>query len=251
MIKIDYKVELDEYSGPLDLLCELVLKNKIDIKSIYINKIINQYLAYMKEDRKFEGEQDSEFLIMATKLLNIKSRTILKLHIESEEEDKEDLVTALAAQLEEYIKYKRVALYFREKCNLSNSSFTRVKEEIIDLEEEFVIQGFDRSYILEGIKMILNAKPLVEEEIEEKVEDKRLEKIYKEPFIAVETKMEEIRDIINKLESTNFKEIVKGHKKGGQIASFLALLELTKVKYVITEQEDAFEDIFIKKNKNI
>lgn len=246
MIKISYKVKLEMYDGPLDLLCDLVSKSKIDIQEIYINEIITQYLIYIKNLSSYEIEQGADFLIMATKLLNIKSKNMLNIKVENEE-DEEDLAKALAEQLEIYIKYKKAAQFFRGKCNLGNSSFFRVKEEVIDLDEEFIIEEFDKSYILEGILMILNEKPIESENKEETYNDKRLDKIIKEPFISVESKMEEITNILNETSEIDFEEISQTEKKGGKIASFLALLELNKRKSISTEQAYTFDNIIIKK----
>ena len=85
-----YEVSLEKFEGPLDLLIHLIQKNKIDIYDIPIAEITNQYLAHIEKWRELDMEVASEFVVMASKLLEIKSRMLLP-RAKDEEEDEEDL----------------------------------------------------------------------------------------------------------------------------------------------------------------
>ena len=99
-----YNIHLNVYDGPLDLLCDLISRQKIDIKDISISEITSQYLAYIDMLNEMDLEVASEFIIMASKLLEIKSRYLL--YKQHHEEHEEDPRLELVGQLEEYKKFK-------------------------------------------------------------------------------------------------------------------------------------------------
>lgn len=244
---MSYNINLEIYDGPIDLLCNLVNKSKIDIKEVFINKIVKQYTDYIKELEKHDMEVCAEFLTMATRLLYIKSNSILRINTVIED-DEEDISNELAKQLELYMLYKKAANHFKEKCNLSDTSYFRVKEEIIDEDEEIILEGFDKKYIYSGINMILNEKKLEEEENDIlKETDEKLKTIYKAKFVPIEEKIDVIEKKLKDTDTLLFSEITKSDSKSGVVASFLALLEMNKYKDIDTIQENPFDDIQIKK----
>ncbi|MBS6342073.1 MAG: segregation/condensation protein A, partial [Eubacterium limosum] len=109
-----YEVSLEKFEGPLDLLIHLIQKNKIDIYDIPIAEITNQYLAPIEKWRELDMEVASEFVVMASKLLEIKSRMLLP-RAKDEEEDEEDLKEKLVRQLIEYKIFKNISSYLEER----------------------------------------------------------------------------------------------------------------------------------------
>ena len=109
-----YEVSLEKFEGPLDLLIHLIQKNKIDIYDIPIAEITNQYLAHIEKWRELDMEVASEFVVMASKLLEIKSRMLLP-RAKDEEEDEEDLKEKLVRQLIEYKIFKNISTYLEER----------------------------------------------------------------------------------------------------------------------------------------
>ena len=103
-----YSIHLNVYDGPLDLLCDMISKQKIDIKDISIIEITKQYLAYINMLEAMDLEVTSDFITMATKLLEIKSKYLLFSQRELDEE--EDPRLELMEQLKEYKKYKKVTI---------------------------------------------------------------------------------------------------------------------------------------------
>ena len=104
-----YRIELESFQGPLDLLLHLIRKNELDIYDIPIAEITNQYLGYLDIMRDLDLEVASEFLVMAATLMYIKSRTLLPVYEEEEEEEGEDPREELIRRLIEYKKYKKAA----------------------------------------------------------------------------------------------------------------------------------------------
>jgi len=104
-----YRIELESFQGPLDLLLHLIRKNELDIYDIPIAEITNQYLVYLDIMRDLDLEVASEFLVMAATLMYIKSRMLLPVDEEEEEEDGEDPREELIRRLIEYQKYKKAA----------------------------------------------------------------------------------------------------------------------------------------------
>lgn len=247
-----YQLHLETYDGPLDLLYDLVIKSKIDIKEINILDIITQYMEYIHLMHENNIEVYVEFLTMATRLLNIKSNTLLNLRFVYDDEDEEDNLLKIEEQLNRYIVYKNASLYLKETSNFLNKSFYRVKEDIVDLNEKITVEDFNSKYIYSGIKMLLDSKKTMAEiEINKELVDEKLNTIYRGSFIPVEEKMKHISKFIDEIKVTKFSEIPNIESKDSKIAAFLALLELSKAKYILAKQEEVFKEIVIEKNENI
>lgn len=244
---MSYVIKINDYDGPLDLLCSLIYKNKIDIKNIFINQIIKQYLAHIDEITKENIEDASDFLTIATKLLKMKSNSILSIHNEIEEEEE---ALDLAEKLKEYSKYKNASIYLRENVNLNQSVYHRLQEECVDEEEVIELKTINQKSMLGAIKAILDYENKNKNEVEEDIEDDKLKKIYKAPTILIETKMDEVTEIMNKRNKLLFKDLVtsKEYVKEHKIATFLAVLELSRSKFLTVDQEECFKDITIEKN---
>ena len=238
-----YSIHLNVYDGPLDLLCDMISKQKIDIKDISIIEITKQYLAYINMLEAMDLEVTSDFITMATKLLEIKSKYLLFSQRELDEE--EDPRLELMEQLKEYKKYKKASEVLKDSVDYLNQPYYRNREEIIiddkvDLNE---ITIESKKSILPYIFKVKN----IEEENETK-KDERLNKIVRGKIISVEEKIEYIQNILTTADKISFNNIIKDNTKDEVIATFLSLLELIKSKEIVVVQENFFEDIIIKKN---
>ena len=228
-----YSIHLNVYDGPLDLLCDMISKQKIDIKDISIIEITKQYLAYINMLESMDLEVTSDFITMATKLLEIKSKYLLFSQRDLDEE--EDPRLELMEQLKEYKKYKKASEVIKDNVDYLNQPYYRTREEVI------IDDKMDLSEIsIESIKSIL---PYIF-----KVKDERLNKIVRGKIISVEEKIEYIQNILTTADKISFNNIIKDNTKDEVIATFLSLLELIKAKEIVVVQENFFEDIIIKKN---
>lgn len=237
-----YNIHLQVYDGPLDLLYDMISKQKIDIKDISIIEITRQYLSYLEMLDKMDLEITSEFITMASKLLQIKSRYLL--YKQKDDEEEEDPRLELMEKLEEYKKYKLAAEDLKTNVTDLSEVFYRKKEEII-IDEKIDLEDIS----IDAIKMILPYILKVKtntEDIEEK--DERLNKIVKGRIVSVEEKMVYIREIIKEKNNVHFTNIIEDCDKNEIIATFLSILELIKAKEITVEQDVFFDDILIKKS---
>lgn len=238
-----YSIHLNVYDGPLDLLCDMISKQKIDIKDISIIEITKQYLAYINMLEDMDLEVTSDFITMATKLLEIKSKYLLFSQRELDEE--EDPRLELMEQLKEYKKYKKASEVLKDSVDYLNQPYYRNREEII-IDDKVDLNEISIDSIKSILPYIFKVKN-IEEENETK-KDERLNKIVRGKIISVEEKIEYIQNILTTADKISFNNIIKDNTKDEVIATFLSLLELIKAKEIVVVQENFFEDIIIKKN---
>ena len=236
-----YNIHLQVYDGPLDLLYDMISKQKIDIKDISITEITKQYLSYLEMLDKMDLEITSEFITMASKLLQIKSRYLL--YKQKDDEEEEDPRLELMEKLEEYKKYKLAAEDLKSNVTDLSEVFYRKKEEII-IDEKIDLEDIS----IDAIKMILPHILKVKTSEETDSKDDRLNKIVKGRIVSVEEKIVYIRDIIKEKEQVHFTNIIEDCDKNEVIATFLSILELIKAKEITVEQDIFFDDILIKRS---
>ena len=238
-----YSIHLNVYDGPLDLLCDMISKQKIDIKDISIIEITKQYLAYINMLEAMDLEVTSDFITMATKLLEIKSKYLLFSQRELDEE--EDPRLELMEQLKEYKKYKKASEVLKDSVDYLNQPYYRNREEII-IDDKVDLNEISIESIKSILPYIFKVKNI--EEVNETKKDERLNKIVRGKIISVEEKIEYIQNILTTADKISFNNIIKDNTKDEVIATFLSLLELIKSKEIVVVQENFFEDIIIKKN---
>lgn len=236
-----YSVQLKVYEGPLDLLYDLIAKHKIDIKDISIIEITKQYLAYLDMLEEFDLEIASEFIIMASKLLQIKSKYLL--YKQRNDEEEEDPRLELMEKLMEYKKFKNATEDLKSNVTYIEDVFYRKKEEVV-VEENLDLETISLDSIVKILPHILKVK---KDELEE-VKDEKLNKIVRTRIISVEEKMHYVRDIMKEKENIRFTNLIDTYEKDEIIATFLSVLELIKTNEIMVVQDLFFEDILIKRN---
>ena len=232
-----YNIHLNVYDGPLDLLCDLISRQKIDIKDISISEITSQYLAYIDMLNEMDLEVASEFIIMASKLLEIKSRYLL--YKQHHEEHEEDHRLELVGQLEEYKKFKEASLNMKDKVHYTSDTFFRAKEEVI-VDNKIDLDEISIDAIRKILPIILKTKVI---EGFDKTEE--LDIIVKKKVVSSEEKMEDLRVLMSKEDKVSFVKLVEYYDKDETIATFLAILELIKEKLIVVVQNEFFDDILI------
>ena len=235
-----YNVQLKVYEGPMDLLYDLVTKHKIDIKDIAISEITKQYLDYLDAMEAMDMEITSEFITMASKLVEIKSRYLL--YLQREDSEEEDPRIELVERLKEYKKYKQVSKELKEKADEEHERFFRKKEEVI-IEDELSLEDVSIAKMMELLPKLLKNIDKKEEETKNDV----LERLVNRKIISVEEKIVSLRRALSVKDRISFLETVDQSDRGDIIASFLCALELIKEKEIIVTQDDFFEDIVIVK----
>ena len=236
-----YNVQLQVYEGPLDLLYDMISKQKIDIKDISIIDITKQYINYITALEKMDLEITSEFITMASKLLEIKSRYLL--YKQKNNDEVEDPRLELMEKLEEYKKFKLASEDLKDNITYIDDLYYRKKEEVI-IDDTMDLDTIS----IDAIKNILPYILKVKHDESKSNKDERLEKIVRGRIIPVEEKIAYIRTIIYRDNEVSFTKVVENVDKDEVIATFLSILELIKSKEVVVYQDLFFDDILIKKN---
>lgn len=230
----DYKVRLEIFEGPLDLLLHLIKKNELDIFNIPIAEITSDYLNYIKLFRKLNLNFAGEFLVMASTLIHIKSRMLLPSMETVEEEEPEDPRAELAARLMEYEKFKEAASMLKEREVIQRDIYGRLP--IVPQDEDYTIEAtlFD---LMDAFQRVVFR---AEEEVREIIQED----------IRVEDRIQEIMNLLENKRFINFEAIFSGQRtKRLLIVTFLALLELIRLRMVFARQARLFGDIRIYRAK--
>jgi scpA/B protein len=246
---MDYSIQTKKYEGPMELLFDLISRNKIDIRDISIVEITNQYMEYVDHVKSIDMDLASDFIMMATRLLEIKSRYIL--YVKDKGESEQDPRQELIDQIEEYKKYRQIAEEIKDKIKEYDNRFYRQEEEL-ELEEED--DNLDLSRInLEEIETLLPDLFKILDQV--KKNDKGLEKnpnlkkIVENRTISVEDRIKSLRSKIKEGERLSFIQSLESQDKKEVIASFLAMLELIKLKEIEIIQDKKNKDIIIIKRE--
>lgn len=235
-------IKIDIFEGPLDLLLQLIKASEIDIYNIPIAEITDQYIEYIRSMEELDLEVASEFLVMAATLLEIKSKMLLpkKQLISGEEISEIDPRQELVDKLMEYKRYKEFATMLKEIEN-KNMVFFKNPEIIDDIEDsEYFFNNISIENLMVAFKRVVD--------IHERKRNTRGEiprDINYDEF-KIEDKMDEILQLINKKNQIKFEVFFQSARSGMEIiVTFLALLELIRLKKIKVIQINNFGDIFI------
>lgn len=231
------KITLPLYEGPMDLLLDLIRKQKIDVYDIPIADVTRQYLEFLHLLEEIDVEAAAEFLPMAAQLIYIKSRMLLPPD-PTADEDEEDPRTELVRRLLEYEKFKNAAemLYQRELVEKAGwSSPGRLDLDAADLEPEVTATLFDLLVVFRDVLQRLEERPALD--------------VTREEFTVEQMAGYLMAELGRSSTSVEFRRLMEGFQtRRALITAFLALLELVRVGAVRVAQEGLFGDIFLKAN---
>lgn len=229
-----YKVKLEVFEGPLDLLLYLIKKEELNISDIPIAKITDQYLEYLELMQLLDLDIAGEFLVMAATLMHIKSKMLLPPDQLEQEELEEDPRAELVKRLLEYKKFKEAASQLASMESQQKHLFPRVgivKPDETEVPKDMLFEAnlFD----------LITAFTKVLKDIPKDI----FHEVVKEQF-TVSQKMHDILHMMVETQSISFLDLFKAAKtKREMITIFLALLELMKQKVVVVKQAHDFGDI--------
>ena len=232
-MEIDFKI--NDFEGPLDLLLYLIKQNKMNILDIEIEKITDQYMEYLNKMEEMNLEVTSNYLVMASELLYIKSKMLLpKKEEEKEDEEEEDPRENLVNKLLEYQTYKDISNMLKEKEMLRSEIYTKSPENIKDYieEDEKINSDVSLDDLINAFKKFL----------ERKEEEKPLKTKITEKEIKVSDRKKDIKGILKEKKHVNFFSLFKEYNKEYVIATFLAVLELAKEGDLKIVQKEEFKD---------
>ena len=235
-----YRFKLENFEGPLDLLLHLIKDAKLDIATVKLADITEQYLEYMQDIKNVDMDKASEFITVAATLIEIKSKHILP--VEKEElPDEEDDEALLLRRLKEYELFKEAGKNLKEIEDVNKlyrapgKETEKVKVVLKDMVLDQLLDAF--------------AKLLTREELKKAVQDDQPKKIMKDRFTVAE-KIISIRNFAKDRKRFEFEELFdQDMTKSELINTFLALLELLKLQTVKVIQSGIFGNIVITANE--
>lgn len=239
-----YAIKTENFEGPLDLLCHLIDKNKMDIYDIKLSEITDQYIEYIKQMEEMNLEVTSEFLVMASTLLFLKSKNLLP----KQEDDKEELTEEeLIRRIIDYKKYKEISKKIKENFEIFSNRFYKMAEEI-ELPKQKLEVEYEASMIPEIYAKLVERN---EQKINQNAAN--IEKIAITDTYTVASKVKEMFKVLIKQRSFVFNKLfsIKKRNKQEVVTAFSGLLELSRRSKVLTTQEELFGDITVEKNKNV
>ncbi len=237
---MDYKIMIDEFEGPMDLLLHLIKKDNIDIIDISIEKITKQYLDYIEEMENLNLDIASEYLIMAAELLEIKSSKLLPK--QENDEVEEDLEANFINRLIEYKQYKEITQQFKELEENRKEVYTKIPDSLNEYKQNSTIDLGDTTIadLIAAMNNFLSRK-----ELEKPLNTKITTKEYN-----IDERSYEIRKILKKNKKMNFKELFDVYRKDYIVVTFLAILSMAKKQEIEIKQDNNFNDIYLSLKEN-
>lgn len=234
---MEYKFKINEFEGPLDLLLHLIKESEMDIMDIEIVKLTDQYLEYINNMEKLNLSIASEYLVLASDLMYLKSKTLLPAKEESEEQDeynetKENLINRLL----EYKRYKEITSAFKALEEQRSNFYTKTpsnlkpyKSDTINLNDDITLDDLVKAF---------------QKYLERKEYEKPLSTKVTTKEISIEERRKSIRNILKTKKKVEFFELFEELTRPYIVATFLSILEMAKSKELIIKQENNFDKIY-------
>lgn len=232
VIVMNFKI--NEFEGPLDLLLHLIKESKMDIMNIEIEKITEQYMAYLDLQEKMNLEVASEYLVLASELVEIKSKMLLPVTKNDSDEEVEDPREELVNRLIEYQTYKEITKVLHEKECIRREIYTKSPENVKNYVEESIVNtDISLDDLVEAFKRYLKRKKA----------NKPLDTKVTVNEISVSSRCSDIKNLLRKKGKVSFFELFPVVTKEYVIATFLAILEMAKLGELVIVQDNTFDNI--------
>ena len=227
-----YSIKLENFEGPLDLLCHLIDKNKMDIYDINISEIADQYIDYINQMEKMNLDITSEFLVMSSTLLYLKSKHLLpKVENEEEEITEEELIRRII----EYKKYKELTPTFKKLEEDRKNIYIKSPEKVSEYTDDHEYGVLSSNDLLEAFKKFL----------ERKEKEKPLNTTVTNKEYSVRDRKKSIRNILHNKRKAYLEEFIEEYNRPYLVVTFLGILEMVKEKEVIIKQDKNFDKILV------
>lgn len=235
------KYKLQDFEGPLDLLLHLIKEKKKDIMEVKLSEITDQYLCYIQNLKESNMELATEFLVMATKLMEIKSYKMLPVEPVEDDEEQIDPELELKMQLQEYQLFKEASEALHNIENVDR--FYKAPDKSVG-DARIVFNQFNLDKMLDAFAVILMRA-------EDKANPDASKKINKDRWTVAE-KLSFLKGVLKENKEINFFSLFdENYSKLEIITVFLAVLELLKFQYAEVVQTDKYEDILIRAKEKV
>lgn len=236
----ELNISLPLYEGPLDLLLDMIRKQKIDIYDVPIARITEQYLDYLHLMEEMNVDLASEFLVIAAQLIYIKSRMLVPPDPDAVEGEEDDPRTELIRRLLEYEKFKNASQMLYQRELVENAVWTNPGEIAIDqaeLEPEMTVTVYDLVSVFSRLLRSAETRHLVEIEREEYTVEQMTAFLWEK--ITAAAGPSSLIDLLGRLSS-----------RRALITAFLAILELARLRAINLRQDKPFGDISVSADAN-
>ena len=238
---MNYTFTINDFEGPLDLLLSLVRQSKMDIYEIPIKTLIDEYIGFINSQKELNIDIASEYLVMASELLHLKSRMLINKEMESEEDDEYEITCEedLRNKIAEYEKIKNITDAFKDLEEKRSEIHEKLPENYLNFADEIRydnnVSTVDELYkaILEFQKRLKYTKPL-----NTRITTKEL---------SVSDRIKDIRKLLDEKKKINFFDLFEEASKEYIIVTFLSILDMSKSNEINIIQEDNFKPIMIEK----
>ena len=233
----NFKLTINDFEGPLDLLLHLVKESKMDIYDLQIEKITKQYIDFIESMKNLDIDIASEYLVMASNLVHIKSKMLVNIKDE-EEETEEEIITKeeLERRLIEYEEYKRLSEDFKELESKRQEVFTKLPESLSEYREDIELNtDTTLDDLIKAFEDFLSRQKFTKP-LDTKITTREL---------SISKRSKEIRNIIKYKKKIDFFELFDEITKPYIVVTFLSVLEMAKTGEINIKQDKNFDNIII------
>jgi segregation and condensation protein A len=236
-----YKINTPVYQGPLDLLLQLIEGAELDITTLSLAQVTDQYLKHLEKLQDMPPDEISAFLVIAAKLIQIKSEALLPSQTSGREEEV-DIGNELARQLIAYKRYKEIADLLADRKDHGYQTFIRLSSPKLEVKDQLDLDGFGISDLFELATNIF----------QKEIDKKSISVVVERPKITIKDKITQISERFKDTDELTFRDLLgKDFTRLDVVISFLALLELIKGNFIKVVQYKMFDDITMKKIKEV
>ena len=236
------KLCINDFEGPLDLLLHLVKTAKMDIYEIDTKYIIDKYLEFIKSIPSDDLDNASEYLVMASELIHLKSRLLLNLKDDNNNDEDEYSINSeedLKNKLLEYEKYQNLTSVFKELEEKRSEIFTKLPENLSEyVDKKEILEGNMDAELLKDALVELQKRMNYQKPVNTKITRKE---------ISVEDRKEYIRKYLSKRKNVKFTDLFEEYTKDLIVATFLSILDMCKQKEITLKQDSNFGEIYIER----
>lgn len=233
---MDY-ISIDNFEGPLDLLLHLVKEANIDILDIKVEEITDKYLEYIKREEELNINIAASYLVMASELMYLKSKSLLPVVKKDDEEVEDEEITRenLINRLIEYKRYKEMTPVFKELEEERKKIYIKTPEKVSNYVDNTLVGEASVDDLIEAFKRFL----------ERKEEEKPLETTIARKEYSVKERKNNIRNILKVKKKAYLEELFEEYNRPVVVVTFLSILEMVKEKSVVISQDRNFDKILI------
>jgi segregation and condensation protein A len=236
-----YKIDTPVYQGPLDLLLQLIENAELDITTLALAQVTDQYLKHLEEMQDLAPDEISAFLVIAAKLIQIKSEALLPQQSRIREEEA-DLGNELARQLIAYKRYKEIADILAERKELGYQTFIRLSPPEVSVKDTLDLGNF-------GVAELFSLASSI---FLKDIERQSINTVVERPKVTIKDKINQISEHFRNSDELTFKELLgEKYSRLDIVISFLALLELIKGNFIKVVQNEIFDDIKMVREKEV